>query len=173
MKEVFVRTPYNYDTNKAGDESGLKCRDKSLTSQEFREEVDINTIVNRFLKTGVMPENLPLVFDGDFTEVHDFRSAQDLIVKARESFDALPAQVRLKFGNDAAKFVEWSSDKKNYDEALALGLVRPEVAAKRAEERQAERKAEIEAAIAARDAELAKSVVEAPKGRGAKAPKDQ
>lgn len=173
MKEVFIRTPYNYDTNKAGDESGLRCRDKSRTSQEFREEVDINTIVGRFLKTGVMPENLPLIFDGDFTQVADFRGAQDLIVQARESFQALPAGIRAKFDHDAGAFVAWASDRKNYDEALALGLVRPEVAAQRAEELKAQRRAEIDAAVAARDAELAKGSVEPARGKGAKAPKDQ
>lgn len=114
-----------------------------------------------------------MVFHGDFTEVTDFRGAQDLIVRAREAFDALPAAVRARFDHDAAKFVDFTSDDKNFDEAEALGLVRPEVAARRATERQEARNKEVEAAAAELLKNRSESVVEAPKGRAAKSAKDQ
>ena len=30
MREVFIRTPYNYDTDLASNESGLACEDESF-----------------------------------------------------------------------------------------------------------------------------------------------
>ena len=35
--------------------SGLACDDPSLTQQQFKEESDINNIVDRFMKTGHLP----------------------------------------------------------------------------------------------------------------------
>lgn len=58
MKGPFLRTPYNYDMNAAGDESGLRCEDATRAQQQFKEESDINTIVARFGLTGEMPDNL-------------------------------------------------------------------------------------------------------------------
>lgn len=147
-EKLFVRSEFNYDMKAASDAGGLACRDASRTSQEFKDEVDINTIAKRYGLTGELPENVPMVFHGDFTDVVDFRGAHDLIVRARESFDALPAHVRSRFDNDAAKFVDFTSDAKNFDEAVSLGLVRPEVQEARAKEAQAKRQAEIEAAAA-------------------------
>ena len=43
-KAPFLRTPYNYDTVAASNESGLGCEDPTLTQQQFAEESDINTI---------------------------------------------------------------------------------------------------------------------------------
>lgn len=156
MEKVFVRTPYNYDMAKASDESGLACRDKSLAQQQFKEESDINTIARRFGLTGELPSNVPMVLQGDFTNVMDFRGAMDLIVQAREAFDAQPAAVRARFDNDPQKFLDFTSDVKNLDEAIKFGLIREERVQDRAKEVASARKAEIDAAvkveIAAREA---------------------
>ena len=42
---VFLRTPYNYDTMAASNESALECLDESLAIQSAKDESDINTIV--------------------------------------------------------------------------------------------------------------------------------
>jgi len=133
--------------NKAGDESGLKCLDRSRTSQEFKDEVDINTIAKRFGLTGELPIGVPMVLQGDFTNAVDFRSAMNLIVAARESFDAQPASVRARFDHDPHKFLEFTSNAENLDEAIKLGLVREESVARRAKEVAAARKAEVDAAV--------------------------
>lgn len=131
------------------DPAGLDCSVlPSRTAQEFQEEVDINTIAERYRLTGELPENVPMVMQGDFGEVTDFQSAMNLIVAARESFAAMPAAVRAEFKNDAQAFLEFTSDPANFDRAVSLGLVRPEVQAARAEKAAAERRAAIEAAAA-------------------------
>lgn len=122
----FLRTPYNYDTNQAGDESGLQCQDKSLAKQSFADECDINTIVRRFNLTGELPSNVRMPTYGDFTGIFDFHSAMNAIALANESFDAMPAEVRARFHNNPAEFVAFCSDEANRDEARRLGLVKPE-----------------------------------------------
>lgn len=128
MKTVFVRSPYNYDMNKAGDESALHCKDPSRAKQEFAEEADINTIVKRFNLTGQLPENVRMPTYGDFEGIFDFHSAMNAIAQANEAFDAMPAAVRARFHNNPAEFVDFCSDEKNREEATRLGLVRPGLA---------------------------------------------
>lgn len=161
---MFVRQPYNYDMNEASDESGLKCLDKSRTQQKFKDEVDINTIAKRFGLTGELPSNVPMVLQGDFTNVTDFHGAMELIVQARESFDAQPAAVRARFDNDPQKFLDFVSEKENLDEAIKLGLVREESVAARATEVAAARKAEVDAAVAVELAARAKAAEAAAGG---------
>ena len=78
---VFLRTPYNYDTDEASEASGLKCLDESKTKQSFQEEADINTIVRRFGLTGQLPSGIQAPTYGDFTEVTDFHTAMNAIAK--------------------------------------------------------------------------------------------
>lgn len=125
MKTVFMRTAYNYDTNAASDESGLKCEDPTLAKQSFKEECDINTIVERFGITGELPENVAAPQYRDFEGVFDFHSAMNAIAKANEAFDQMPAQVRAKFHNDTAAFVDFCEKEENRAEAERLGLIVP------------------------------------------------
>lgn len=127
MTLAFVRSPYNYDRNAASRASGVECLDESLAIQSAKEECDINTIVRRFGVTGQLPQDVRRPTYGDFTEVVDFRQAQDALIAARESFMAMPAEVRKRFHNDAAEFVDFCSDEKNLDEMRKLGLAVPKV----------------------------------------------
>lgn len=119
----FVRNPYNYDRNAAGDESGLKCEDESLTKQSFAEEADINTIVKRFHLTGELPQGVGAPTYEDFEGIFDFHSAMNAIARARESFDMLPPLVRARFENSPEAFVDFCSKEENRAEAERLGLV--------------------------------------------------
>lgn len=123
MKPPFLRTPFNYDMNKAGDETALACKDQTLTQQSFKDECDINTIVRRFGLTGELPANVRMPTYGDFTEVMDYHQAMNAIREADESFYSMPAHVRARFDNNPGKFVDFCSDERNYQEALELGLV--------------------------------------------------
>lgn len=125
MTKPFVRDPYNYDTNIAGDESALHCQDPTLTQQHFKEECDINTIVKRFNLTGQLPENIRMPTYADFEQVFDFQSAMNAIAQAGEAFDAMPADVRARFHNNPAEFLDFCNNLDNRDEAIKLGLVPP------------------------------------------------
>lgn len=127
MNAPFVRSAYNYDRDAASDESGLRCDDPSLAQQQFKDECDINTIMERFGQTGQLPDvRMPQY--GDFTGVQDYHSAMNAVVEAQESFLALPAYVRARFENDPGQFVDFclaEDTPEHRAEAVRLGLVSP------------------------------------------------
>lgn len=129
VKPPFLRSAYNYDMDKASDESGLSCQDPSLTQQQFAEEADINTIVNRFLKTGVLPTPNTFPQYVDFEGVFDYQSAMNLVRAADESFMRMDAKVRARFNNSPQDFLEFFADPANNDEAIRLGLAIPQPSA--------------------------------------------
>lgn len=124
-KPPFVRSPYNYDMDAASLESGTRCEDPHLAQQQFLEESDINTIVERFGLNGEMPASPVVPTYGDFTEVRDFQSAMNAVIAAQSSFMELPAKVRARFGHDPQQLLEFLADGSNRKEAEALGLVNP------------------------------------------------
>lgn len=125
MKVPFIRTPYNYDRDAASEECGVTCGDPSLAVQSERDECDINVIMERFGHGVPLPGSLRVPTYGDFTGVSDYRSALELISEADDSFMKLPADVRSRFQNDPARFVDFASDPLNIDEMRAMGLADP------------------------------------------------
>ena len=125
IKAPFMRTPYNYDTDAATLEAGLNCQDESRAKQEFKEETDINTIVERFGITGNLPDNLRVPTYGDFDSIHDFQSAMNVVTEAREAFMELPAHIRTRFANDPNMFLEFVHNDENIEEARKLGIANP------------------------------------------------
>ena len=122
---VFLRTPYNYDTLAASDESGLACEDATLAQQQFKDETDINNILRQFNVTGELP-NAPISPRyGDFSGISDYKTALDRVIAADEEFMNLPATLRARFNNDAAELIEFLDNDQNREEAVKLGLVAP------------------------------------------------
>jgi len=120
---VFLRTPYNYDKDAASNESGLHCEDASLAQQHFKEECDINTILQKFNITGLLPENTLSPRYGDFTGIGDYHTAMNRVIAVQEEFEALPAQIRARFNNDPENLIEFLENLDNRPEAEELGLV--------------------------------------------------
>lgn len=121
--EPFLRTAYNYDKNAAGNEDAINCQDPSLTKQSFTEESDINTIVKRFNLTGQLPTNVRMPTYADYNDVFDFHTAMNAIAQANEAFDKMPADIRARFHNNPAEFVDFCSNEANRAEAEKMGLV--------------------------------------------------
>lgn len=103
--------------------SDLECLDPSLAQQSFKDDADINVMLERFKVTGVMPQGVVMPTYGDFTGVSDYRTAVAAINKAQNAFMDMPANVRARFDNDPQKFLEFFADGKNREEAERLGLV--------------------------------------------------
>ena len=122
----FLRTPYNYDTNAASNESGLDCEDPSLAQQHFKDECDINNILRQFNVTGLLPENSLSPRYGDFTGISDYHTAINRVIAAEDEFMSLPAQLRARFNNDPAQLIEFLDTPENLKEAISLGLVNPQ-----------------------------------------------
>ena len=96
----------------------------SMTQQQFREEVDINTIVERVRRSGVMP---PMTKQPYFLAMpsQSFQEMQNFLIDARTTFAALPSRVRDRFNNDPYQLVRFVEDSNNRDEAVKLGLIQP------------------------------------------------
>jgi phage internal scaffolding protein len=143
IKSPFLRTPYNYDTIAASNESGLHCEDATLTQQHFKDETDINNILRQFNITGLLPENKLSPRYGDFTGISDYQSALNAVIAAESEFDALPAQIRARFNNNPEELIQFLENDKNYDEAVKLGLVeKPEASVQAPLESPSEKAAE-------------------------------
>lgn len=109
------------------EDRGLDCSgDPGQTKQSFKEECDINVLMARYELTGeldpMMLNQREGVF-GDFCDMQDFHEMQERLLAARESFGALPAAVRSRFGNDPGRLVDFLSDPENRSEAVRLGIV--------------------------------------------------
>lgn len=108
------------------EKTGLSCLDASLTQQQFAEEADINTIVNRFLKTGVLPTPNTFPQYVDFEGIFDYQSAMNLVRAADESFMRMDAKVRARFNNSPQEFLDFFANPENTQEAIRLGLAIPQ-----------------------------------------------
>lgn len=122
---MFVRSPYNYDSDVDSFVSGVDCSDDpSRAQQHMRDECDINVMVARFVNTGI-PDAPPFPTPPDFDQVFDFQSAMNVIVEGREAFAALPSRTRARFQNDPGQFLAFVHDDRNRAEAVSLGLIDP------------------------------------------------
>ena len=119
----FLRTPYNYDTNAASNESGVACEEPSLAQQHFKDECDINNILRQFNITGLLPESPLSPRYGDFSGITDYHTALNAVISAESEFERLPAQIRARFDNDPEQLINFISDENNRAEAEKLGLV--------------------------------------------------
>lgn len=98
----------------------------SRTKQSFKDECDINVIMRRYDKTGVLPAGVGVGSYADFSSVGSFQDSQNILIKAQSQFDALPARVRDRFQNDPEKLLRFIADKANFEEAKKLGLLKDE-----------------------------------------------
>lgn len=130
MREVFVRSAFNYDADVVSRETGVDVGTEGAAQQQFAEEVDINTIVRRFGLTGQLPNGIGMPQSGDFTEVSDFHTAMNLVRQAEEAFLKIPGETRARFNNDPARVMAFLADGANRAEAIKLGFIEapPEVA---------------------------------------------
>lgn len=120
----FLRSAYDGFSDVVSAQTGLFCEDPTLAQQQFADEADINTIVNKFLRTGELPDETAKPRYGDFTgAVNNYHDALNLIIEADEAFMQLPAKIRARFNNDAGEYVEFFNNPDNRSEAEDLGLI--------------------------------------------------
>lgn len=78
----------------------------SRTSQEFKEETDINNMINKFYAQGFVPPPSSQPIYGDFTTDFDYMDAFNALEAANEYFESLPSKIRDDFNNDPAQFFD-------------------------------------------------------------------
>ncbi len=117
------------------------------TKQSFRDECDINLIMQRAAVGGTISHLTK--YEGiyaDFSDFDFFEQTQ-MLTRGREVFDDLPAEVRREFGQSPAAFFEYVNDPKNKDDLLKKlpGLAAPGTQLPK----KSENDADTEAALAA------------------------
>lgn len=114
-----------YKTN--GGDYRVFNTEPSRTRQEFAEECDINTLMARYERTGVLPANpVGEPFYADFTAVPgDLMETLRLFDDAQKAFMTLPAVVRKEFENNPHYFTEFAADPANLDQMREWGLAPP------------------------------------------------
>lgn len=95
------------------------------TKQSFKDECDVNKIMARFTRTGVL--DFASKFSPRYEDVTgaDFQSAMDTVARANSMFQELPAELRRRFKNDPVVFLDFVDDPANADKARELGLLPP------------------------------------------------
>lgn len=79
--------------------------DPSMVKKSFAKDADINNVVRKYISQNVpFPTDPKLVF-GDFSKTSHLSDAFDLVGRAMDAFDELPAKVREKFENDPQRFL--------------------------------------------------------------------
>lgn len=98
----------------------------SLAKQSFRDECDINNIMRKFEKSGLVDHiNTHQGQYGDFIGYPEFHEAQNSIKVAEEMFATVPAKIRAKFGNSPEAFLDFVQDSSNEGELIKMGLAHP------------------------------------------------
>ena len=96
-----------------------------LTEQNHKDETDINQIVRKYNKTGLIDHlNQFEKQYGDMTG-YDYQEAMNTVAAANTMFEGLPSSIRNKFDNDPAKFINFVDDEANADKLVEMGLAKP------------------------------------------------
>lgn len=105
----------------------------SLTHQSMAPECDINRVMERWQKTGVLEHRNTFEGQyGDFTDTpSDYHASMNAVVRAEEMFSSLPSSIRKRFANDPGNFLDFVGDPENHSELIKMGLAnavdKPEV----------------------------------------------
>jgi len=104
----------------------LECKDPTLTDISQQNASDINNIMRKYKKTGVITHitNAIPTF-GDVSQIGDYQSCLEHVRRAEQLFSELPALTRERFQNDPTQFVSFMDDENNLEEAIKLGLAIP------------------------------------------------
>lgn len=98
---------------------------ESRTKQAFKDETDINNILRKHEK-GLLVDHLNEHQGnyGDFLDAPDYHTALNRIHEADTAFMTIPAEIRAKFENDPALFLDFVQNPDNLDEMREMGLAK-------------------------------------------------
>lgn len=99
-----------------------KFTQPTLAQQHSKDEVDINNIMKRYRKTGIIDHVAK--HQGNYGENDgiDYHQSMNIIRRADEMFLELPSQVRKEFGNNPAEFLDFVDNPANIEKLREMGL---------------------------------------------------
>lgn len=111
------------DWKEGGIDRPTVCPEKSMTRQSDAEGADINQIMKRYEKTGVLPLDTREAVFTDVSAIGSYRDALEVMEKAQEGFLALAPAIREQFLNDPVAFLDFASRPENRAELEKLGVL--------------------------------------------------
>ena len=102
---------------------------KSRAKQSFKDECDVNRIMAKYQKTGVVEHFNKNQAQYGFASSRDFRECMDLVQSAETQFAELPSAIRRKFNESPTEFLAFCENPANRSEMALLGLLNPEATA--------------------------------------------
>lgn len=99
---------------------------ESKVQQNMKDETDLNKILKKYAR-GIMPRqnSIPPRFI-DISELPDYQDFLNMQIKTERILRSLPASVTRRFGNDPTKILEFLKNPENKEQAIKLGLLRPD-----------------------------------------------
>ena len=102
--------------------SSARCG-KTKCIQSARDEQNINYIVSKAVKTGMLPVLMSREPMQALPDVDSYQDALNRVVYAQQEFEKLPSLVRREFGNDPSRLLEALSNPKENLELLKRASV--------------------------------------------------
>lgn len=97
----------------------------SMTKQSMKSDCDINFILTKFQKTGMIEHRKEYQGTyGEFAAI-DYQEALNTVIQAQEVFESIPSSVRKRFDNDPGKFLDYATNPENLEDMRAIGLANP------------------------------------------------
>lgn len=105
-------------------EFGISFKGPGRTRQDQKDSCDINLIMRKYLKRGILPRiNAKTPVYDDFSTVLSYHESLDRIARADALFAALPAELRANCKNDPALLIEYVESGDHVDELVDLGVM--------------------------------------------------
>lgn len=124
---VTIKTRYTHKTDKGTLFPKDNPKAVSRTQQHFLKETNINSIMAKFKKSGLLTNPLTqstiMPQFGDFTNISDYQTLQNKLASINSYFENLPAETRREFDNDPQKLMQFVSNPENKEKAIKLGLL--------------------------------------------------
>ncbi len=94
----------------------------SKTKQSLADNANVNKIIKKYNKTGVIPNmNALEAVYGEITS-QDLQDAIHKVDSSYEAFMQVPSEIRAKFNNDAGSFIDYATNPDNINEMRQYGL---------------------------------------------------
>jgi phage internal scaffolding protein len=92
------------------------------TEQCHRDECDINKIIAKYDRTGVL--NHVNDFEARYEDLTglDYQTMLNTVANANSMFEGLPSEIRNQFANDPANFISFMDDENNNEKMYEMGL---------------------------------------------------
>lgn len=98
---VQIRKPYDVSTHE-----GVVFTGASMTQQHFKDECDINNIIDLYTRTGELPVNANELRYADVSSFTDYTTMRAAMAQADADFLELPSSVRERYHHDVAEFLD-------------------------------------------------------------------